>query len=176
MRYQIWRLFCSASLATTTAALPSPSPTSEAPESADNNSLSSTPSSSNLTVEAVPVTIPDIETYCYSDEAPLDPTEVLAAKEALIDKVRNKKVEPLSVSVETVGEAAWYVCNCKYFWYDPLPEDELTAVEDLLAHACGKYIAGWVWSWGWSKGYNLVPASFVKNKVGRQLCPGGCTR
>ncbi|KAI0802168.1 hypothetical protein GGR55DRAFT_667218 [Xylaria sp. FL0064] len=76
----------------------------------------------------------------------------------------------------------WYICNCKSFHADKVPQWELDEVQRLLGEKCGPWQSGWVWSQRWQKGYNVVPSEwyiprnlyYEDRHRGQRLCPHNC--
>jgi hypothetical protein len=70
----------------------------------------------------------------------------------------------------------WYICNCKHFWWDPVPRAELDDVERILEEKCGPNQSGWIWSTRWQKGYNVVPTAWFepRREVESHICPMNC--
>ncbi|KAI0008819.1 hypothetical protein F4779DRAFT_618225 [Xylariaceae sp. FL0662B] len=121
--------------------------------------------------------IPKAKVGCYKKDGPLDERDVGLAKAQIVAWVKKWPIGPRSLVMRWVGTSAWYVCNCKWFNYDPLPAAELDEVEDLLARHCGGRLApGWVWSKKWNKSYNMVSSEYVHSHEERKLCPQHCTR
>ncbi|KAI1484478.1 hypothetical protein F5X96DRAFT_443558 [Biscogniauxia mediterranea] len=84
------------------------------------------------------------------------------------------KVHRKSMFAMTYRTVAWYFCNCKLTWDDPLPEEEITEVRDFLDDRCGTAISGWVFSKDWDKGYVVILAADIAYKNPLELCPKSC--
>ncbi|KAI1864106.1 hypothetical protein JX265_007403 [Neoarthrinium moseri] len=97
----------------------------------------------------------------------------------VIDKIKDYgihggKVQPKKIHVEYFGKAAFYMCNCKWFHWDPLPIQEISEAAELITKKCGPHQTGWVWANDWQKGYNIAPYSYVHGTDAPLLCPDEC--
>ncbi|KAI1636886.1 hypothetical protein F4809DRAFT_641129 [Biscogniauxia mediterranea] len=106
----------------------------------------------------------------------VDPTDYRGATHRIINWGLNplNKVHRKSMFTMTYRTVAWYFCNCKLTWDDPLPKEEIIEVQDFLDDRCGTDISGWVFSKAWDKGYTVVPAADIAYKNPLQLCPKYC--
>ncbi|KAI1304809.1 hypothetical protein F5Y03DRAFT_168891 [Xylaria venustula] len=67
----------------------------------------------------------------------------------------------------------WYVCNCKLYHADRVPQWEADAAQKLLADHCGAWMSGGIYSKKWKKGYYVVPTEwFLAHSL--QVCPSKC--
>ncbi|KAI0966905.1 hypothetical protein F4678DRAFT_262088 [Xylaria arbuscula] len=72
----------------------------------------------------------------------------------------------------TMG-VTWYICNCKLYHGDRVPQWEVDAAQKVLADTCGAWMSGEVYSRKWKKGYNVVPTEwFLAHHV--EICPFKC--
>ncbi|KAI0477234.1 hypothetical protein GGR56DRAFT_636382 [Xylariaceae sp. FL0804] len=77
------------------------------------------------------------------------------------------KVSVNGFHMEFDGYAAMWMCNCKDFFQDPAPEDEIANALNLIDAHCGYLKPGWVYSSPWHKGWNV-------GRTDHDICPSGC--
>ncbi|KAI1381587.1 hypothetical protein F4677DRAFT_440802 [Hypoxylon crocopeplum] len=109
----------------------------------------------------------------------LDPEEIRASIHVLIDWSASDpgrhKVKPKSQAVATIGGAGAYLCNCKFWWYDAAPADEMWEFYVRLARMCGDGQSGWLFSEKWDKGYAVASSQYIDDmKPPENLCPPYC--
>ncbi|KAI1638013.1 hypothetical protein F4809DRAFT_601810 [Biscogniauxia mediterranea] len=138
-------------------------------EPSTNQTLNSAPYAESTGV------IPVKEWGCHPDEPELNPVNIQKVKEdfALWSSKENR-VFPNSIRIFSFGDTAWYICNCKTWYYDPAPIEELDDAQNIITRYCGRNRSGWVWSKKWNKGYNIVSFEFVKFAMHERLCPKHC--
>ncbi|KAI1866229.1 uncharacterized protein JN550_007617 [Neoarthrinium moseri] len=117
--------------------------------------------------------IPVTDVGCGGDV--LDPSDTAEAKKKMIrwDRAGNK-VDQKNWHPEYFNGTVWYLCNCKLFWRDGAPEEELNQVEQILSETCGPAHTGWVWSKPWQKAYNVASVKTISGKKPPHLCPRHC--
>ncbi|RYP35144.1 hypothetical protein DL767_003921 [Monosporascus sp. MG133] len=76
--------------------------------------------------------------------AALNATEVEIAKEKAIKWGMEHRVKRRTVEIWTYGNAAWWICNCKWIRSDPVVEEELVDFQARLAQSCGPNQSGWL--------------------------------
>ena len=108
----------------------------------------------------------------------LNGSDVKVALKEAVKWGKHWRVMPREVEWWDGDEATWWICNCKIFDSDPVVDNELWDVLDILEQECGtRYQSGWVWSKRWNKGFNLATIDdrrSVDDGDHDDLCPRGC--
>ncbi|RYP06008.1 hypothetical protein DL764_003425 [Monosporascus ibericus] len=76
--------------------------------------------------------------------ATLNATEVEIAKAKAIKWGMENWIRRRTVEIWTYGNAAWWICNCKWIKKDPVVEEELVDFQARLAEECGPNQSGWL--------------------------------
>ncbi|KAI0533006.1 hypothetical protein GGR58DRAFT_506849 [Xylaria digitata] len=128
-------------------------------------------------VHHVPITRTDCTGY------PLDKEDYIAAKNNMVSwsnnggKIRYKSYHKEMYPKDTINSGVtWYVCNCKWFYRDKVPQWEIDDVERALTKKCGELQSGSVWSKKWRKAFNVVPTAWFADAIVHEkpVCPSHC--
>ncbi|KAI2633805.1 hypothetical protein GGS26DRAFT_590559 [Hypomontagnella submonticulosa] len=85
------------------------------------------------------------------------------------------KVPPKTVKAQIIRQALWYQCNCKWWYSDPVAEDELRCAQDLVFSRRGQFRSGHIWSKRWEKMYAILPLKAMIHILRpSDLCPESC--
>ncbi|KAL7625784.1 hypothetical protein AAE478_005007 [Parahypoxylon ruwenzoriense] len=89
---------------------------------------------------------------------------------------RGHRVKPRTIHEEFYGGAGLYLCNCKLFYADPAPEQEMREFVSIIADPvrCGPGKSGWLYSRHWQKSWAVADRLYVANNTNTDLCPPFC--
>ncbi|XXG94220.1 hypothetical protein Hte_000473 [Hypoxylon texense] len=137
-------------------------------------SLRSNPWVSNMSTSDVSDIIPVTDVTCSGTQ--LDPDDFVEVRNKMIEWGLQYKLSSRCMKFLTVGESTYFVCNCKWFHWDPLPREEIMEVERLLYDKCGPWQSGIVFSKKWKKAYEIQPkalwdTALKKEWPAQHVCP-----
>ncbi|KAI1779565.1 hypothetical protein F4818DRAFT_144758 [Hypoxylon cercidicola] len=131
----------------------------------------------NISAREIRGIIPVSEVTCSGRK--LDPDDFIEAREKMAQWGRHHILPGRCMKYLFVNEIIYFICNCKYWYSDRVPLEELMEVEALLYNKCGPWQSGIVFSKKWDKAYEIQPKSLWDDATKKEwpeqhVCPPYC--
>ncbi|KAL7629103.1 hypothetical protein AAE478_000622 [Parahypoxylon ruwenzoriense] len=92
----------------------------------------------------------------------LDGESIQRTLDDFIEWGKRFKLQPKGFRMVIANDVVSYVCNCKWWHKDPIPEAEILHVQRIIEDECGRNRSGWVWSQQWDKMYEIEPLEWTE--------------